>query len=776
MKSRSVATILLMSLLFALPGSAWIPPTADSPLGERARAADGSGVQPVMASAADLAEPLAARARRDLASLGVDLDRGRLDLRGGRWATLWLREPLVPGTGAGNRLTAAVDGEGLADLAAKGFLGFVADHSEALRIDPEELRPAVGVHAGGDLIQIHAPRFVDGVPVRGAALSATINRGNLVLLGADLWGDVEIATAPAIDSAAAFDAVRAHLAPHGPSGLRAPARLEILPLQNGDDDEVVPGEGYRHRLVWVLALELPGAVERFEARVDAMSGEMVALEDTNRYQHRNVQGGVYPISNDGMLPDGVEVAGTPMPFTDVTHGGGTDTTDAGGNVTGVTGTMTTALSGPFLRIDDGCRAVRESSDDGDLDLGTSGGTDCVTPPGSSSLGNTHSARTAFYELNRIRQLGKAQLPGNGWLDSQMPARMNDSTLCNAFWNGTGVVFFRESPPCANLGELAGVLDHEWGHGMDDNGTNGTVSNPGEGIADVFSALRINSSCPGRGALGSVCGGFGDPCLPEFGCTAARDIDWERHVSMQPHDVPFVNANCGGSPHCRGILTSESIWDLTKRDLPAVYGMDSNTALEVATRLTYLGADNVASWFVTNAGDQGGCGGTSGYQQFLAADDDNGDLGDGTPHMQAIFDAFNRHDIACSTPAVVDGGCAGGPTEAPAVTATAADTGAGLAWGAVAGATRYKVFRTDGVFECDFGKAIVGETAATAFDDSGLQNGREYYYVVAGFGDSDACMGPASPCVTVTAGDSASIFADGFESGDTSAWSATVGGS
>ncbi len=37
-------------------------------------------------------------------------------------------------------------------------------------------------------------------------------------------------------------------------------------------------------------------------------------------------------------------------------------------------------------------------------------------------------------------------------------------------------------------------------------------------------------------------------------------------------------------------------------------------------------------------------------------------------MTAIFNAFNRHQIACVTPAVQDSGCAGAPTTAPVVTA------------------------------------------------------------------------------------------------------------
>ena len=44
--------------------------------------------------------------------------------------------------------------------------------------------------------------------------------------------------------------------------------------------------------------------------------------------------------------------------------------------------------------------------------------------------------------------------------------------------------------------------------------------------------------------------------------------------------------------------------------------------------------------------------------LLAADDDNGNLADGTPHMTAIHAAFNRHNIACATPAPVNSGCVG----------------------------------------------------------------------------------------------------------------------
>jgi hypothetical protein len=117
-------------------------------------------------------------------------------------------------------------------------------------------------------------------------------------------------------------------------------------------------------------------------------------------------------------------------------------------------------------------------------------------------------------------------------------------------------------------------------------------------------------------------------------------------------------------------------------------------------------------------------------------------------MQAIFSAFNRHQIACATPTVQDGGCASAPTQAPVVTVTPNDTGADLSWTAVPNATAYQIHRADGEFQCGFGKVLVGETAGTFFQDSGLQNGREYSYIVTPLGGGATCMGPASSCATV----------------------------
>ena len=154
---------------------------------------------------------------------------------------------------------------------------------------------------------------------------------------------------------------------------------------------------------------------------------------------------------------------------------------------------------------------------------------------------------------------------------------------------------------------------------------------------------------------------------------------------------------------------------------------------------------------------------------------------GTPHMTAIYNAFNSHEIACNTtPTVQDSGCSGNPVTAPTVTVLAGNMGATLNWNSV-GAAKYQVLRTEGVFGCAQGKVLLGETSGTTWTDVGLMNNRcvsiynkksfimfncysypemfpyniaihqlyrKYYYIVVPKGSKAACYGPSSDCKTV----------------------------
>jgi len=787
-----VRICLALAALIVSGADAQVPPSRASAIATKGFRHPDLTIPNRLLSVDRLSSTEATRAREQLDGLGVPHTGAKFDRRAGRWATLMPEARLLqPGDGERTRwqaLPGAVAGAGesferVAWLALEDFLIRNLDH---LGIDVAELTPArVTVHDGGDRIQIYAARQINGIPVRDAYLTAVVGHGNLILLGVRHWGDVRASTDPTISEHDAAAVVDAHLEPLDGHGQRRPAELVLVPTAAGRDPAVVPiGAGYRYRLAWLIAPDLRNYPGRWEALVDAHSGELLSFDDTRSYATtRKVVGGIYPASNDGTAPDGVEQARFPMPFADVTSSSQLAYTDSGGNhPVCVDGEVTTTLDGRFIRIDDFCGAISESSIGG-IDLGTGTGQDCDVPaPGVSSPGNTHAARTAYYQLNRVAEQARAHLPGNAWLQNQLTAVVNIPDLgvpeynCNAFWDETTVNFFTsgEAAPglvCSNTGEIAGVLDHEWGHGLDDNDAVPTISSPGEGIADVYAALWLDASCIARGFyLGDNLCGDNDPCTA---CNGVRDIDWAMRQSAAPHDLPWIDAQCdppflgdvgpcGGDIYCESAVYSEAIWDLVHRDLQAApFGMDLNTALEVGTRLMYLGAGAVGAWYqcIDGTGTGDGCNADGGYLNFLAVDDDNGTLADGTPHMDAIFAAFDRHGIACATPTVHNSGCVGAPTMAPTVTATPVDRGVVLSWPAVVGAAKYQVFRSDGVFGCNAGKVKVGETTGTEFIIGELLHGHDYSFIVIPVGSDDSCLGPASGCISVTPSGGAGLAFD-----------------
>jgi hypothetical protein len=717
-----------------------------------------------------------ARLSPEMSALGISPGTAFFDSRVGRWSSVILSRPLVPGSGAGNRLTWAsgspASDEALKSEVWKALQDYLKSRAGDLRIDLAELgAPRISILRGGEVIFIHVPRVVDGLPVRDNSLAAAVNSGNLVLLGLQRWGDVlsSVPRVPSVSGEAAQETVRAHVRPIAISAFTKAPSLALVP--------VVAGEGIGYRLAWVVSASIPDSIGTWEGLVDASNGVLLSFQDRTQYADGRITGGAYPVSNDQRPPDGVEQVDWPMPFADYTIAGETRYTDTGGNMGCIPGSISSGLDGLYMRMLDTCGAINETGVNG-LDLGdgpTPEATDCTIPVGHSA-GDTKSSRSGFYELNRIAEQARGHLSasdaGGTWARAQLTANMNIINTCNAGWNGTTVNFFRSGNGCRNTGEIAAIFDHEWGHGMDNNGVNPNIAGPGEAIADIYAALRLNTSCIGRGFfIDEVCDGYGDACdgTPADGCTGVRDINYENHRCDAPHTVSwilngFTDGQCagpGGAPgcpalgqtgpcgretHCEGMVMAETGWDLMTRDLLAPpFNYSAQTAHEVATRLLFVAAQPVGNWYTCAVG--GGCAATGGYLSVLAADDDDGDITNGTPHMTAIRAAFERHEIHCATPAPLNSGCAGAPTQAPVVTLEGRDRSVHLTWTAVAGATKYVVYRGEGVNPCDMGKVIAGETNALtlSFDDIGLLNDRSYSYAVAAVGASNACLGPLSTC-------------------------------
>jgi hypothetical protein len=842
MKKFIATGVLLLSAAAAL---GQIAPEGD-PVASRTHAAPGLAFVNVHQPLSKLPADLAARLQGQITALGISGAYASYDLRAGRFGTLAPGKPLVPGSGVGNSLTwAALGGTAPASDAAYeqaawlAFRSWLAANRAILGIDTAELgTPVLSSYEGRRLLHMSANRVAGGVPVRTSFVQATVNSGNLVLYGSYNWGAIDASTTPAISAEQAKAAVASHLSGFS-ADLSGRPELVLVPFANGDATPANEGRGYTYRLAWEFHPEVRGSVGGWEAFVDAQSGELLAFHDRAQYlDQKKVVGGIFPLSNDGNspngIPDGVEQPGHPMGHAYVLDSEGNQLEANSEGLVSVEGQYSTALAGPFLRIQETCGTPDESTLCSALDLGTSAGTDCAVPAGHSA-GDTHAGRTGFYELNRVMDQAKSWLGPEahatspaGWLNRQLPANMNVDLTCNANFNpinlddpAAGIMNFFKSGPhavnpttvCRNTGEIAAVFDHEWGHGLDSFDNSAGVSMPGEAYADMTAIHRLNKSCIGRGfyaanSRGGVCPGDGDVCTE---CSGVREADWKKRQSGKPHDIswvlgqhptipgscpvspvstspisptPFNSGPCLRNTHCEGSIITEAVWDLLKRDLPchgarwesypggAVYGgrctagaattIDERSAQVLGTRLFYLASNGITLGYQCDP-SIGGCTAGSWYLNYLAADDDDGLLANGTPHMVAINDAFVRHGLACPPQAppagVLNFGCVAtpAPTAKSTVTATAGVRSATITWTPVAGAGEYWVLRTDGVHGCDMGKTRVAQVSATApltFTQTDLLDGLTYYYSVVGVGGAggvglDACAGAMSDCASVT---------------------------
>jgi hypothetical protein len=677
--------------------------------------------------------------------------------------------------GKGNTLQAPVDGSRTVDMAdlesiARGFLPQV---QSLLGVNGGELE----LNAGRSGQVSPAVWFVDfdlvrgGMTVEGARVVFRVNHGNLIQFGSEyLPSPGAVVPKASVSQRQAMAAVSDFAGGTSLADLFIDSgSLHLITVGEPDSgyaEGFAPGSGRGMMLVWQFKFRRPGVMGTWQARVDASTGRVVDFHDVNDYGQ--VTGGVYLTQ-----PSAGETVQA-MPFAD--YGGGY--ADTNGNYSG-SGTSS-SLNGQYVVISDVCGSISQASSGGNIAFGTSGGTDCTTP-GHGGSGNTHSARTQFYHLNRIKEVGRTWLPSNSWLNSKLTARVNLNQTCNAYWDGTQVNFFKSGGGCGNTGELPGVSLHEYGHGLDQNDGSGSQVDygSGESYGDLTASLELRISCIGPGFLGSNCGGYGDSCTS---CTGVRDIDYAKHSSGTPATVNGFtkvycpagggyNGPCGREGHCESYVSSEAVWDLANRDLPSP---GSNSAWTTTTQLWYQSRPTETKMFSCSTGStwtSNGCFTGSLWRTFRAVDDDDGNLNNGTPNSCYIYAAFNRHGIACTTDTganVCSGGGGCTPPAAPTgVSATASgQTQVNVSWSSSSGAASYNVYRattSGGPY------TLAGSTSSTSFSDTGRTCNTTYYYVVTAVASGGCASGNSSQASATTAACSggctvSTLYSNNFESG------------
>lgn len=230
---------------------------------------------------------------------------------------------------------------------------------------------------------------------------------------------------------------------------------------------------------------------------------------------------------------------------------------------------------------------------------------------------TIQQRSAYRYVWEMRQHLAVVLPAFTGLNYEMPVRVDlVSPNCNGFYDGDGINFYEQGNNCRSLATIDDVVYHEYAHGINDKyyeslGSTFTNGAMDEGYADVW-ALSLAEDLV-----------FGEAVRIDFAGSAIRRYDGAPRV--YPVDIL-------GDRHNDGQVIAGAWMDLYQ-----LLGNDMPLMLQLFKE-AYGGLQAIAP-----NGDEGRAF-RDVLLDVLQADDDDGDITNGTPNGDVIIEAFARHGI------------------------------------------------------------------------------------------------------------------------------------
>jgi uncharacterized protein (TIGR03382 family) len=569
-----------------------------TPLTDRARASHARGVEVLPAAAA----PRLVRDHLKVAYHAVPAERavawaGFVAGAPGMTAASWDRATGVPSRiwGRGVLVTGSVADPAVAAAAAWRVLGAnLALLAPGARLGDFAL---VANDLDGDLRTIGFVQRHAGLPVVGGQVSFRFKRDRLFVIGSEALPDVRVAWPAAKPAGALVDPVRAATAVD--LGLDAAA----LATRADGGLEIVPLVGARGVLGYRVAQPLvvdAGAAGAWRVWADPATGAPLV-----RRSLTPSAAGAITFDVPARYP-GAERRDLPAPRLAVTVDGAPLTTDAAGRVSWANagpGALSVTPTGPDVAVVNSAGELARQSATlaPDATLRWSGAGDAAVD----------AQLSAFVHASLVRTYARRFAPELAFLDEQLPVRVNIADECNAFSDGTAINFFAASDRCENTARIADVVYHEFGHSVHSHAIirgvgffDGAFS---EGLSDYLAATITDDSGMGRGFFRT------DAPLRELD---PPDSEW-----TWPRDIDEI--------HRTGQIFGGAMWDLRKALIAE--SSDRDAAVRLADRLFYAAVRRASSIPAT-------------LIEILAADDDDGDLANGTPHECAIRAAFGRHGL------------------------------------------------------------------------------------------------------------------------------------
>jgi len=489
------------------------------------------------------------------------------------------------------------------DAAALGVAEtFWREHEDLLPggVTVEDLQPWSNVLTRGTRYVSHH-QTVHGVPVLRAGAFLAIKEGRVVWLGVQCFPGVSVDTAPGIAADEAIATAKGALGDLGAAGtIPGEPSLAIFPY--------VYADRFEYRLVW--AVELKGAVTgRWTAYVDAREDIVLALRDERMFLDATVE-----LEHHDRNPGGAIIS-SPAPYLYVEHDDGADYADANGAF---------STSGSSTSLDLEIRGAY-------IDVSNEEGSEITTGFGGIGDGDValwvwadtefDQAQLDAYRFGSdVRDFAQHLDPSVSISNERMNIKVNYDDSCNAWFDGNITTLQEGDYPygdytCNNTAMVADVVYHEYGHGFHFYsviwGVGDYYGDVGEGFADTMAFLQT-----------------GDSTISPYFITNGWGIREVETDLVWPTDVV-------GEVHADGLIVGGSIWDL-RTLLIEEYGEADGQAI----------VEDIFAGMCKTSTDI-----PSTYTAALEADDDNGNLADGTPHFCQIHEAFGRHglvDVAVDT--------------------------------------------------------------------------------------------------------------------------------
>jgi hypothetical protein len=366
-------------------------------------------------------------------------------------------------------------------------------------------------------------------------------------------------------------------------------------------------KGRRGVLAWQVdaRADLQDALpEGYTYWLDARTGAIVQRESS--IKTFDVTGTVVSNATPGLAPDVATNPPTqqPMKYLTVTSGSGNATTDAIGHFTipGVNSplSVTFTYNGTFNHVLNNTGANYTLTQT--LQPNQANTIVMNTP----AVGTVTAQANAFNVVDHLRDWVRSVNPNDSTADFVVTSNTNLAQTCNAYYDGVSLNFYAPGGGCPNTA-YSTVISHENGHWLNDlYGTGNGSDGMGEGNADVWSMYSWET-----------------PIIAQDFFGPGTDIRTGLNTRQFCGDCC---GGCYGEVHADGEVWMGAAWKV-RAHLQTTNGSASGSLIANDIFLGWMEGYNqtqIKSVILT---------------QWLTLDDNDGNIGNGTPHLADINQGF-----------------------------------------------------------------------------------------------------------------------------------------